>query len=88
MRKQPQITMKRVTVLTFFAYQLVSMAETILPLNFGPQSKIFYPEGWKRNNNQAWRELKLSPGIKTWGLIHLRATTSKAKLCKSPSNEQ
>lgn len=48
----------------FFAYDWFFGRHYYYHLNFGPQSKIYYPAGWKRDNNRDGRVAV--PGIEQW----------------------
>ncbi|WP_373497123.1 glycoside hydrolase family 99-like domain-containing protein [Aquiflexum sp.] len=68
-RDDPQVAKKQLEYMKeygidFFAYNWYYGRHYYYHLNFGPQSKVYYPKGWKRDNSRDGRVAV--PGIEQW----------------------
>lgn len=68
-RNDPQVAKKQLEYMKdygidFFAYDWFYGRHYYYHLNFGPQSKIYYPKGWKSDNSRDGRVAV--PGIEQW----------------------
>ena len=89
-RDDPEVVKKQLEYMKnygidFFAYDWFFGRNYYYHLDFGPQSKIYYPKGWKKDVNNAGRvEI---PGLVEWGdqlkvLLEVNASLPKEKQMK------